>query len=211
MDFSKALGATFREVENGERDGIPTHIVRARRTYGTTRDDLWRAMTQKDRVSRWFAEVSGDLRPGGCFSIKGNADGNIIACEPPKLLALTWKFGGTTSWVKITVENAEDGALLTLEHELPTDEKSEAHWDQYGPGASGVGWEMAILGLDVYLSSDGRMSLEAGAAWAEGMQGKASLRAWAEAWGEAHVRAGAPARTARDMAGRTAGFYTGEG
>lgn len=104
----------------------------------------------------------------------------------------------------------KDGAFLTLEHELPSDEKSEAHWEQYGPGATGLGWEMAIFGLDAHLSSDGQLHLEAGAAWAEGSQGKITLRIWAEAWGEAHVRAGAPAQTARGMDERTTGFYIGE-
>lgn len=210
MDFSKAFGAMFREVGEGERNGRPTHIVRASRTYPTSPDDLWSALTQKERVCRWFGEVSGDLMPGGRFSIKGNADGDITDCEPPKSLALTWEFGGTTSWVRATIEDAKGGALLTLEHELPTDEKSETHWDQYGPGATGVGWEMALLGLDAYLSSDGQSLLDAGAAWAGSEPGKATLRTWAKAWGESHVQAGAPAHIATDMAERTAGFYTGE-
>lgn len=211
MDFSKAFGATFREVGSSERNGSPTHIVRASRTYTTTPDDLWNAITEKMRIRRWFAEVSGDFRLGGRFSIKGNADGDVTACQPPKSLALTWEFGGNTSWVRVTVEKVEEGALLTLEHELPTDEKSEAHWKQYGPGATGVGWEMAILGLDAHLSRAEQMSLEAGAAWAEGAQSKATLRSWAKAWGEAHVKAGAPLQAARDIAEQTAKFYTGEG
>lgn len=210
MDFSKAFGATFREVGSGEREGNPTHIVRASRTYPTTQDDLWSAVTEKERIRRWFAEVSGDFRLGGRFSIQGNADGDITDCEPPTALALTWEFGGNTSWVRVAVEKVEDGTLLTLEHEIPTDTKSEAHWDQYGPGATGVGWEMAILGLDGHLSGDGQSSLEAGAAWAEGVQGKATLRTWAEAWGEAHIRAGAPRQIAMDMAEQTAKFYAGE-
>lgn len=211
MDFSKAFGATFREVVSGERDGSPTHIVRASRTYPTTPDDLWSAMTEKERVQRWFAPVSGDLKPGGRFSINGNADGDITVCEPPTAFALTWEFGGTMSWVRVTIEKIEDGALLTLEHELPTDKKSEAHWDQYGPGATGVGWDWAMLGLDGHLSSDGQSQLDAGAAWAEGPQGKATLRTWAEAWGEAHIKAGVPTQIAWDMAERNAAFYTGEG
>lgn len=210
MDFSKAFGATFREVGEGERDGRPTHIVRASRTYPTTPDDLWSAMTQKERIRRWFAEVSGDFKPGGRFSIKGNADGDITVCDLPRSLALTWEFGGNMSWVRVTIEDADDGVLLTLEHELPTDEKSEAHWDQYGPGATGVGWELALLGLDAYLSGDGQSLLDAGAAWAESEQGKAILRTWAEAWGESHIKAGTASGIARDTAKRTAGFYTGE-
>jgi hypothetical protein len=84
------------------------------------------------------------------------------------------------------------------------------HWAQYGPGATGVGWELAFIGLDVHLSGDGQSSLDVGAAWAEGAQGKGTLRAWAEEWGKAHVNAGEPAETANDMADRTAAFYTGE-
>lgn len=211
MDFSDAFGATFREVDSGQRDGSPTHIIRARRTYPTTPDDLWDALTEKDRVRRWFAEVSGDFKLGGRFSVNGNADGDITVCEPPKSLASTWEFGGNTSWVRITIENAEDGAVLVLEHELPADKKSEAHWDQYGPGATGVGWEMAIFGLDAHLSGDGKSLLQAGFAWMESTQGRATLRMWAKAWGDAHVKAGASAQTGYGMAKRTAAFYTGEG
>ena len=69
---------------------------------------------------------------------------------------------------------------------------------------------MAFIGLDVHLSGDDQSNLDAGLAWAEGEQGKATLRTWAEEWGKAHVKAGTPVETAKDMADRTAGFYTGE-
>jgi uncharacterized protein YndB with AHSA1/START domain len=210
MDFSKAFGATFREVDESVREGSPTRIVRASRIYPTSQQDLWNAVTEKKRVLRWFAEVSGDFELGGRFAIKNNADGEIIACDPPRTLGLTWEFGGNISWVKVIIEEAKDGALLTLEHEMPTDEESEAHWAQYGPGATGLGWEMALLGLEVYLSGDGKSSLDAGAAWAEGTQAKETFREWAEAWCDAHVKSGTPRQIANDMADRTAAFYTGE-
>lgn len=210
MDFTEAFGATFRKVGEGQRDGKPTRIVRASRTYPTSQQDLWNALTEKERICRWFAEVTGDLKLGGRYAIKDNADGKITACEPPKTLALTWEFLSNVSWVSVTVEETKDGALLTLEHEMPTDPGSEAHWAQYGPGATGVGWDMAFIGLDVHLSGDGQASPDALNAWAEGAQGKVALRTWAEEWGKAHIKAGAPAETANDMANRTAGFYTGE-
>ena len=210
MDHSKAFGATFREVGKSERNGKPTRIVRASRTYPTNQADLWSALTEKERIQRWFGEVSGDFELGGRFSIKDNADSEITACEPPKTLAITWEFDGNISWVRVTVAESKDGALLTLEHELPTDEKSEAHWEQYGPGATGVGWELAFLGLDAHLADDRHSSREAGEAWANTPQGKTALRAWAQAWGEAHVRSGAPTGIAKDVADQTAGFYTGE-
>ncbi len=210
MDFTQAFGATFRKVGESQRDGKTTRIVCASRTYPTSQQDLWSALTERERICRWFAEVSGDLEPGGRYAIKDNANGKITACEPPKTLALTWEFMSNVSWVSVTVEEVKDGALLTLEHEIPTDPESEIHWAQYGPGATGVGWELAFIGLDVHLSGDRQSSLDAGAAWAEGVQGKATLRIWAEEWSKAHVRAGEPVETANDMADRTAGFYTGE-
>ncbi|MDF1671700.1 MAG: SRPBCC family protein [Roseovarius sp.] len=210
MNFDEALGASFREVGSGERDGRPTHIVRASRIYPTTTTDLWSALTDNERVRRWFANVTGDLKQGGRFSIEGNADGDIVTCEPPRLLALTWEFGGKTSWVNVTIEKSDEGALLTLEHEHPTDDESQAHWDQYGPGATGVGWELAMLGLDMHVASDGASIIEAGQAWAGSATGKATLREWAEAWGDAHAKAGADSQIAVETAERTAAFYTGE-
>ncbi len=209
--MSKASGATIREVDMASRDGAPTRIVRARRLYEVSQDTLWAAVSEKERLVRWFADISGDLEIGGHFSIKGNADGTIIACNPPDRFILTWEFGGTTSWVSVTIEPTKDESMLTLTHELPTDRDSEAHWAEYGPGATGVGWDLAFLGLDMHFLGDGGPSRDAGAAWAGTDDGKSSLRAWSRAWAEADVKAGTPAQTARDMADRTAAFYTSEG
>jgi len=210
MDFEKALGADIREVGEGKREGCPTHVVRAQRTYPTSQADLWSAITEKQRIERWFGEVSGDFKRGGRFSIEGNADGDIISCDPPHTLALTWEFGGNKSWVTAKIQEAKDGALLTLEHEIPTDKESEVHWEKYGPGATGVGWEMAMLGLDGHFQMNGQSVIAAGQEWAEGKEGKNRLRSWAEAWGKAHVEDGTPTKIAMETAARTADFYTGE-
>lgn len=210
MDFNEAFGATDREVLQGNREGRATRIVRASRIYGASQSELWSASTEQSRVACWFAEVSGVFELGGRYAIKGNADGTIIVCEPPRSFGLTWEFGGTISWVTVTTSEVDDGVQLTLQHEMAIDEESEAHWATYGPGATGVGWEMAILGLEVYLAGDGASALEAGATWAESNEAKATFRTWAEAWGDAHVRAGESIESARGMAERTAQFYTGE-
>ncbi|WP_299085287.1 SRPBCC domain-containing protein [uncultured Ruegeria sp.] len=186
-------------------------MVRASRTYPTSQADLWTAITEKQRIERWFGNVSGNFQSGGRFSIENNADGDITSCDPPHTLAITWEFGGNISWVKVTIQNVENGSLLTLEHELPADKENEAHWNKYGPGATGVGWELAMLGLDGHIQMKGKSVIEAGQEWAEGEEGKSRLRSWSEAWGKAHAEDGTPKKIAMETASRTADFYTGEG
>jgi len=210
METIEARGASFREVVSGEREGARTYIVRAGRHYSTTPEDLWSALTDRERLQRWFAKVAGDFRQGGRFSMEGNADGDIVVCEPPGQLALTWEFGGNISWVNITIQQSDGGALSTLEHEHPTDPESQVHWDRYGPGAPGVGWELAMLGLEMHLSGEGASTIGAGEAWSVGAAGKATLRGWAEAWGRAHAETGTDPRIAEEAAKRTAAFYAGE-
>ncbi|WP_299892580.1 SRPBCC domain-containing protein [uncultured Ruegeria sp.] len=210
MDFETAFGADFREVSEGEREGRLTHVVRAQRTYRTSPENLWSAITEKQRIESWFGKISGDFKRGGRFSIEGNADGDIFACEPPHSVSVTWEFGGNKSWVTATIKDVEDGALLMIEHELPTDTESEAHWEKYGPGATDVGWEMAMLGLDGHLQLNGQSVIAAGQEWAEAEEGKSRLRSWAEAWGKAHIEDGTPMKIAMETAARTADFYTGE-
>lgn len=210
MNFNKASGASFRSVGTSERDGKPTRIVKAGRSYPTSPKDLWSALTEKERICRWFAEVEGDFKPGGRYAIKHNAEGEIMVCEPPRTLALTWEYSGNVSWVTVTIEETDDGAQLTLEHEMPTDPASEAHWAKYGPAATGIGWDLSFIGLDVHLASGGQSTIEAGTAWAEDSQGKAMMRTWAEEWKKAHIAAGEPEESATAIADRTAGFFTGE-
>jgi uncharacterized protein YndB with AHSA1/START domain len=64
-----------------------------RRTYDAPIEDVWDACSDPDRLKRWFSPVSGDLRLGGRFQIEGNAGGEVLRCEPPRLLAVSWVYG----------------------------------------------------------------------------------------------------------------------
>ena len=115
------------------------------------------------------------------------------------------------SWVSVRLAPDSDGARLTLVHTMLKDEAGEAHWKTYGPGATGVGWDLSFLGLGLHLESGGEtIDREASDAWLASEPGKAFLRACAESWGRAHAAAGEDAEVAQAMAARTASFYTGE-
>ena len=111
------VGAVVREVANREHLGRPARAVIATRSYDTDIDDLWDALTSAERIPRWFLPVSGDLRLGGRYQFEGNAGGEITRCEPPRLLSVTWEFGGGTTWLTVTL--SEEGVGVTrLELEL---------------------------------------------------------------------------------------------
>src|SRR3546814_4343737 len=61
IDPVATAGLVAREVRTGSRDGVPTKIAVATRTYPTDQADLWDAVTNPDRIPRWFLPVSGEL------------------------------------------------------------------------------------------------------------------------------------------------------
>jgi uncharacterized protein YndB with AHSA1/START domain len=208
IDVAATLGALTREVRFAERDGQAVAVVVASRHYETTVEDLWDALTNAERIPRWFLPVSGDLKLGGRFQIEGNAGGAITGCEPPRRLSLTWEFGGKTSWVDVALAPEHGGARLTLEHAAPS---PDDHWDKYGAGATGVGWDGALMGLGLHLESGEAVDPQEGVAWMASDNAKAFYRACSEDWRRAAVEAGEDEASAAARAAATTAAYTGEG
>lgn len=99
--------------------------VRVEDVYETTIDDLWQACTSPERLARWIAEVTGDLRVGGdihaTFTSTWEGPGRILVCEPPRHLLLTME-PGTEDEAQIEAWLSEEGArtrLIVEERGLP--------------------------------------------------------------------------------------------
>ena len=215
MEFNpeKFLGAVTRTVTDTEREGKPARAVTLSRSYDTDVMDLWDALTNPDRLPRWFAKVDGDFRPGGKYQVHGNASGTVKDCRPPEFLSLTWEFGPETSWVEVQVsEEAKHISRLTLTHIAPISD----HWKQFGPGAVGVGWELGLMGMALYLEQL-KTDPDAGiaqdfdeAAFAASEGGRKLIKGSAAAWGEADIARGEDPEHARAAAAATGAFFTGE-
>jgi uncharacterized protein YndB with AHSA1/START domain len=179
------------------------------RVYDTPPEDLWDACTNPERISRWFLPVSGDLRPGGRYELKGNASGTIERCEPPHSLDATWEFGGETTWIELRLTPEPGGRTrFALEHIAHV--KDEL-WAQFGPGAVGIGWDGAVLGLTLHLTSGAEQpDSEVVQAWLASDDGRHFFRLSSERWGEASIAAGTDATEAHAAAGRATDFYTGQ-
>ncbi len=208
IDITATLGAVVREVASREHEGRMARVIVAGRTYDTDIDDLWDALTNAERIPRWFLPISGDLRLGGRYQLEGNAGGEITRCEPPRLLAVTWACGGDPSWVTVMLaEDPKGGTRLELEHVAYVD---DALWKQFGPGAVGVGWDLAMMGLGRHLETGAAADPQAAMAWAGSAEGKDFMRRASDAWAQASIASGTDAEEARAAAARTTAFYTGE-
>ena len=199
-DIMAELAATTRETGTVAEG----RTVVLRRTYPADVADVWDALTTAERIPRWFLPVSGELRLGGHYQFEGNAGGEVLACEPPRLLRVSWVMGDPTAFSEVTVRLSpvDDGTLFELTHVATVPPE---FWDQFGPGAVGVGWDGALLGLALHLRSGAAVADHE--AFEGSPEGREFMTASARAWGEAHRASGVGAEVADAAVAATTAFY----
>jgi uncharacterized protein YndB with AHSA1/START domain len=204
IDVVHEIVASRRTVGTGALATGTAHVVTISRSYAAGVDDLWDACTNAERIPRWFLPISGDLRVGGTYQLEGNAGGVIERCEPPTYLAATWEFDGNVSRIELQL-TAEAGGRTRLEirHTLPDDD----HWREFGPGATGVGWDLTVMGLGLHLATGQAVDQVEMARWSSSADGRQFVTESSRSWGEADVAAGTASAVAEAMAARTAAAY----
>jgi len=197
-DVSEHLKTIRRTVEGD--------AVILRRTYDTSIDDLWDAISNGERIARWFLPVSGDLRLGGRYQLEGNAGGEIVACEPPRLLRVTWVIGSDATEVEARLSTTDaDATALELIHSGVT---KAQNWAQFGPGAVGVGWDLTLHGLGLHLATGAGRPADP-IAWMMSPEGKEFSTTSSDLWGEALLATGADPGQVAAMVDETTKAYTG--
>jgi uncharacterized protein YndB with AHSA1/START domain len=156
IDIVHQINATHRELGNHPVATGAGRSLLLRRVYDAPIEDVWHACTDPERLSRWLGPIEGDFRLGGRFQLKDNAGGDIVRCEEPTLLAVTWTMGeGMPTEVEVRLATGDGGrTVFELEHSSPAEIVDELV-RMYGPGGTigvGGGWDLALLGLDLYLN-----------------------------------------------------------
>ena len=211
IDVIKEIEASRREVREGRIAAGPGTSISLSREYDAPIDDVWDAVTNPDRIGRWFLPISGDYRVGGRYQFEGNAGGEIVACEKPDRLKATWVYGKPASDADISEVEVRlspiDGERTRFEL-IHTAIVPQDRWDEYGPGAVGVGvgWEQGLLGLTLHLRGE-RESIEDPVAWQLSDEGRDFARRSSAGWGEANVAAGADPEAAARAVANTTAFY----
>lgn len=207
IDVTHQINAVRRQVGTRMLEAEEARSLTISQTYDADLDDVWDACTNPERIPRWFLPVSGDLRLGGHYQLEGNASGKIERCDPPNSFAATWEYGGGISWIEVRLTSEpEGGTRFELEHIAHVDDEQ---WDQFGPGAVGVGWDMGLMGLAVHLSSGHAVDPAEAAAWVVSDQGIQFTTLSSRHWCDASIAAGTDPADAQAAADRTTAAYTG--
>ncbi len=215
FDYNHHLAAIQRTVHSHEGpadappeiDAGPVHEVALSLAYTVPVAELWDAVTNPARLARWFMPISGVLQIGGQYQLEGNAGGTITFCRPHDIIRLTWEIAGNLSLVNLSLTTQGSAASsLSLTHKmLPHDD----HWEQFGPGATGVGWELSFLDLAFHLDNPDRPKLDE-SAFAASTTGRAFISGSSQGWARAAIANGTEPASAQAAANRTTAFYTGE-
>jgi uncharacterized protein YndB with AHSA1/START domain len=206
VDIIHEIEAVQREVGTGRIAVGQGRTITLHRTYDAPIDDVWDALTNPERIGRWFLPISGDYRLGGRFQFEGNAGGEILACERPHWLRVSWGFGeidgvdGSEVELRLTPAG-DESTIFELKHTAVVPDEM---WAQFGPGAVGVGWEGGLLGLSLHLHE---ASMAAPVAWQLSDEGREFLTRSSQAWGSANVAAGADPEAAATAVANTTAFY----
>lgn len=115
-------------------------------------DRVWRGLTAPEALPLWLGSLSsGAFTPGSVVSVQ-HAEGyscisEILRCEPPALLAMTWKFPDEPlSRLRIVLTQEDRSTRLTLTHEGLGDDSAG-----YLPG-----WQAHLLYLEDLLQGHPR-------------------------------------------------------
>ena len=210
IDVAHQISAVQRRVGSRVLEAGDARTVTVSQVYDADLEDVWDACTNPERIPRWFLPVTGDLRVGGRYQLEGNASGEILRCDPPQGFDATWEYGGEVSWIELRLTPEPCGRTrFTLEHIAHVDDE---RWAEFGPGAVGVGWDLALIGLALHLAGGGAAVDPAEvAAWSASEDGRRFMALASDEWRDASVAAGTKPDAAREAADRTTAFYTAEG
>ncbi|MFE6282248.1 SRPBCC family protein [Streptomyces sp. NPDC057877] len=206
IDVTHQISAVRRKVGKRVLEAGEARVITIGQTYDAPLDDVWDACTNAERIPRWFLPVSGELRLGGHYQLEGNASGTIERCDPPKSFAATWEYAGDVSWIELRLTpESDERTRFELEHVAHVDDE---RWTEFGPGAVGVGWDSAVMGLARHLATGESVSPADAMAWVASEEGRRFMSESSEAWCAASIAGGEDENTAREAAARTTAAYT---
>lgn len=143
---------TARETAHGPAFGS---VSRAR--FDAPIEDMWPLFTDPERMREWNpSSVTGEFRLGGEFSVKDNASGQVLRCDPPTSFRVSWIYQDIYSELEVRLGSIGGGAtVVEIEHLMTADavERSGMTLSE-NLVAGGAGWDLALDFLGRYLRGE---------------------------------------------------------
>lgn len=104
-------------------------VVRIEERFDADVDEVWSALTEPERLARWYGEIEGELRVDGAYHAHLHASGwegtgRVEVCVPPRRFVVVSKGLDETNEVSTEVKLTGDGhrtALVVEKRGLPLD------------------------------------------------------------------------------------------
>jgi uncharacterized protein YndB with AHSA1/START domain len=152
----------MRMLSTMRADDATHGTVRVEDVYDTDVDDLWQACTTPERLARWMADVTGDLRVGGefeaTFTSGWEGTGRVEICDPPHRLVVVNRQTDATEETVVEAVLTPEGdrtRLVVEERGLPLERLPE----------HGAGWQVHLEDLGAVVAGGERCDI--GARWRE--------------------------------------------
>ena len=145
--------------------------------------------------------------PRRVLPARGQRERDHRACDPPSSFFATWEYGGEVSWIEVGLSTEDEGTRFEIEHIAHVD---DTRWSEFGPGAVGVGWDLAVMALALHMSSGAAVDPTQAAAWLATDEGRELMTRSSELWRDASIAAGADEAEATAAGDRTTAAYAGE-
>lgn len=123
---------------HGELIDVDGHrVLRFVRHLAASCEEVWNAITDTERMSRWAFRGTLEPRVGGTvhfdYGDQGEGHGIVIAWDEPSVLEYRWGEDETTWHIRFElVASADGGTTLTFDHFLPDAAQPEFaagwHW-----------------------------------------------------------------------------------
>ena len=112
-DFVDEINRLHRRVGTRQVEAGEARTVLLRRSYDAEIADVWDAVTSPERIARWFLPVSGEFKVGGRYQLEGQAGGEILQCDRPTLLRVSWLYGPDPGFSEVSLRLTPEGEERT--------------------------------------------------------------------------------------------------
>lgn len=153
FDSDSAAGATERTFGRRQIQAGHALMMALSRRIPHPIGSVWAAVSDPDLLDRYVGRPEGDLRRGGWYELPDGTRGDILRCDPPRLLTVAvTRPGGHSGELEVHLTADDSYTHIDLKYAsirgFVLIDASSGEW------AAGPGWEFFLDNLAAYL--DGR-------------------------------------------------------